>query len=295
MSWAAHELESYVLKKHIRVRISYLAILAGCLAPDLITKTWTYGFTIGGTHYGASNPAQFHRGWPGVGFTHSLMFGVIIAGAVLMVTKNRAWSLGLLVGMWAHVLTDTFDSIGTMLLFPFSTQHFSTGMWAYAAQQGKYGDAAAYYSSLGGVWDVFWLLMVLISWRVLTKDYFRDEVIPEDPAWGWLRRKFRMPNKALLALYRAYFFYAVCRIAAWTIWAHAINHSPWDLSWGGPYYVNKAFIPPGGWGTSPMGLVFAAAAFALTLVLLWTFLFKRYWDRATDRFPAATEAKPQPT
>ena len=56
MSWAAHELESYVLKKHIYVRISYLAILAGCLAPDLITKTWTYGFTIGGTHYGGATP-----------------------------------------------------------------------------------------------------------------------------------------------------------------------------------------------------------------------------------------------
>jgi membrane-bound metal-dependent hydrolase YbcI (DUF457 family) len=291
VSWAAHELESFVLRKHIDVRISFLAILVGCLAPDLITKTWTYGFDIGGTHYGASNPAQFHRGWPGVGFTHSLMMGVIVAGLILVVTKSRAWSLGLLIGYWAHVLTDTFDSVGTMLLFPFSTQHFASGMWAYAAQQGKYGDAAAYYSSLGGIWDIFWLLVVLVSWRVLTKDYFRDSVIPDDPAWAWLRRKFRMPNQALLAFYRAYFFYAVCRITAWMIWAHAFDHSGWDLSWGGPYWVKKAVIPPGGWATSPLGLGAATACFALTLVLLWKFLLKRYWDRANDRFPV--EAAPQ--
>jgi len=31
MSWAAHELESYFLQKHVKVKVSYLAILLGCV------------------------------------------------------------------------------------------------------------------------------------------------------------------------------------------------------------------------------------------------------------------------
>ena len=125
MSWAAHELESYVVQKHLPVRISYLAVLTGCLAPDMMTKLWVYGSSLGGHQFGASNPAAFHRGWPGLGFTHSLTFGFLIAAVVLWRTQNRAWALGLLIGQWAHALTDVNDSVGTMLFFPFSTTHTS--------------------------------------------------------------------------------------------------------------------------------------------------------------------------
>ena len=169
MSWAAHELESYFLQKHTKIRVSYLAILLGCLAPDF-TKFHVYGLDIGPIHLkAAKHPYEYHRGWPGVGPTHSLMFGVFLFVFVLLVFRSKQWALGLLIGQWAHVLTDICDSVGTMVFFPFSTQHYTIGMWAYAAQQGKYGDAAAYYSSLGGVWDFFWLLMVLTGFQVLTR------------------------------------------------------------------------------------------------------------------------------
>ena len=48
MSWAAHQFEGYVLQKHFgsKVRISYLAIVAGDLLPDKFVKSWVYGFTI---------------------------------------------------------------------------------------------------------------------------------------------------------------------------------------------------------------------------------------------------------
>ena len=61
------------------------------------------------------------------------------------------------------MLTDINDSIGTMLLFPFSTLNWSLHTWAYAAtvKGGKYLDAAAYYSSLGLVMDLFWFVVVL--------------------------------------------------------------------------------------------------------------------------------------
>ena len=56
---------------------------------------------------------------------------------------------GYLLGYAAHALTDVNDSVGTLLLFPFSTLNWSVRTWAYAAtvQGGKYLDAAAYYSS----------------------------------------------------------------------------------------------------------------------------------------------------
>ena len=64
-----------------------------------------------------------------------------------------------------------------MLFFPFVV-NWTSQTWAYAAtiDGGKYLDAAAYYSSLGLVMDVFWLVVVLFSWRVLTRDYWLDQL-----------------------------------------------------------------------------------------------------------------------
>ena len=48
MSWAAHELENFWLLKHQGLRVSYLGLLLGALAPDLQTKVYAYGITITG-------------------------------------------------------------------------------------------------------------------------------------------------------------------------------------------------------------------------------------------------------
>ena len=239
MSWAAHELENFYFVKHLGTRISYLGLLAGALAPDFLTKLYTYGFDIGGVHFQADNPAQWHRGWPGMGFTHSLMAGLIFAGLIYLVSKrNKAWFFGILIGYWAHVITDISDSAGTMLFWPFYNDNISIGMWAYGAIVGKNSDAIAYYSSPGFLMDATWAIIVIVfAWQALSGDYFRNIVKPADPAWGWIERKLAVPDRALLALYRAFFFYAVCRIISWTVWVHVIKDSPWDLSWGGPYWV----------------------------------------------------------
>lgn len=246
MSWAAHELESYILHKHTKVKVSYLAILLGCFLPDMGTKGTVYGFEIGSYSFKPESAWDYHRGWPGVGFTHSLAWGVVLALAVLLIFKSREWALGLLIGQWAHVLTDCFDSVGVMLFFPFSDQHYSTGMWAYAAQEGRYGDAAAYYGSLGLAWDLFWLAMLAYNYRSLTAKYFNQHVYPADPAWSWLRHRVGLSDRFLLALYHAYFLYGACRIFAWTIWAQVSEDAPMDWKWGGPYWVDKATVehPP---------------------------------------------------
>ena len=287
MSWAAHELEAYLLqwelKGRARLRTSFLAVLLGCYLPDLVTKVFVFGITIGPIHIPApKKPWRYHRGFPGVGFTHSLMFGVLVALFVLYKWRSREWFLGILIGTAAHVLTDMFDSIGTMVFFPFTTQHYSFGMWAYAAQQGPNGDGAAYYSSLGGVWDLFWLILLLFNWRVLTRQYFFDVVVPDDAVWGWFKRKFRMSDATLLALYRSYFYYGACRIFAWFFWARWIRKAPLDLSWGGPYWVNKApsyhFTVAGLVANTAIGLV----GLVVSCALIWHFVAKKWWDRAAS-------------
>jgi hypothetical protein len=269
MSWAAHELELYVIQRHVGVSISYLGVLAGTLLPDVATKLWVYGFSVGGHQFGAADPARFHRGWPGLGFTHSLAFGVVVAAILLWRTGSRPWALGVLVGQWAHVLTDVNDSVGTMLFFPFSTVHFSTGMWAYAATEGRHGDAAAYYSSLGGAWDVVWLGIALLSWRVLTADHFRTRVAAVDGAWASLQRRLALPDVVVVAVYRAYFFYGACRIVAWTIWAHTVEHAPWDLSWGGPWFVERAVAGSPSVADLLAATAVGGAGLAVVGALLW--------------------------
>ena len=287
MSWAAHELESYFIQKHTKLKVSYLAILLGCLLPDLFTKLPVYGLHIGNmTLIKAKTPYKYHRGWPGVGFTHTLFFGALVALFLLWLTKNRAWFVGLLLGSWAHVLTDVFDSVGTMVFFPFSPQHYSTGMWAYAAQAGRYGDAAAYYSSFGGVWDFFWLVMALSGFRVFSKSFFFDTVVPNDPAWGWIRRKFALSDTAMLAVYRAYFIYGGCRIFAWFAWARLLNPQrgtqQLDWHWGGPYWVTKVSAPAHDWGVFFRNTAVGAVGLSLFFFLVWRFLGRRLWLRAAE-------------
>ncbi|MFN8222056.1 MAG: metal-dependent hydrolase [Gaiellales bacterium] len=235
MSWAAHDLEPYVLHKHFGLKIAFVPLLIGSYAPDMMTKWFVYGITVFGERLKADNPAQFHRGWPGVGFTHSLLFGVVI-GAILWRTLGKSWGLGFMIGHWAHALTDIGDTYGTMLLFPFSTDTVHVGAWAYAGQTGRFTDAAAYYSGLGWVWDGVWLALVLVNWRTLTSGYFFSHVLPADVSLQAFQRRFS--RDAVLVLYRVAFLYGACRWLGWLIWAHVIHHYPFDLSWGGPHWVD---------------------------------------------------------
>ena len=286
VSWAAHELESVVLHKHLKVswRVSYLALLVGALLPDL-AKLPVYGLNIGGHELlKAADGPLYHRGWPGVGPTHSLMFGVLVAVLVHRFTRSAPWAVGMLLGQWSHVLTDTFDSVGCMVFFPFTTQHYSLGMWQYSSQMGRYGDAASYYSGLGAVWDVFWLVvLVLVARRALGADYFRENVESTDDVWPWLRRRFRLSDVTLRAIFRAYVFYGSCRIFGWFLWARLLNPDRGgqylDWSWGGPAWVDPT--PPVRGATTWPGLVgvtaFGIVGVAASTWLAWRLL--RRWDR----------------
>ena len=276
MSWAAHEFENYFIQRHVGLKVSFLGIVTGTQLPDLFTK----GFV-----YAADNPAQFHRGWPGVGPTHSLMFGFVFAVLILAVTRSRSWSIGVLIGSWAHVLTDLADTAGVMIFFPFSLEPVTISMWKHAAAEGAYGDAAAYYSSLGGVWDVFWLVMVLIfARRALAPSYFREVVIPADPkVWNWLHRRLHIGEPGLLLLYWGFMFYGLARLIAWIIYArNPSTDAPLDLSWGGPSWVEGNDLSDAGVGEVLLRTGIGGVLFALFVFGCWKLFINKLWLRGVD-------------
>ena len=127
MSWAAHDLEPYVIQKELGKRVAFVPLLVGSYAPDLLSKWFVYGVTLAGFELKADNPAQFHRGWPGFGFTHSLTFGVLVGLLLYLVWRNKVVAYSFVIGQWAHALTDIGDTVGTMLFFPFTDHLFSSG------------------------------------------------------------------------------------------------------------------------------------------------------------------------
>jgi hypothetical protein len=277
MSWAAHQFEIYAVQAHLPKKmvgmVSFWGIFLGDFTPDFLSKFWVYGFTINGTRYGADIPHQWHRGWPGMGFTHTMFFGAILVGLFWLWKRNRAFTIGYLLGFAAHALTDINDSVGTMLLWPFTALSWTSQTWAYAAtiDGGKYLDAAAYYSSLGLAMDVFWLIVVLLSWRVLTREYWRTKVVPPDARiWAGFARV--LPERGLLALYRAMFFYGVCRMISWSLWARIVAEPvvdgvkrrgfPIDLSWTGPWWLEARSLPhTNPWLAYPMALLMLAVTY----------------------------------
>jgi hypothetical protein len=275
MSWAAHEFENYFLQKKVGLKASFLGICLGTMAPDLFTKRFVYT---------SGDPAAFHRGWPGVGFTHSFIFGVLFASLVLLLTKSRAWALGILIGQWAHVLTDVADTAGVMPFFPFSTEPVTISMWKHAAAEGRWGDAAGYYSSLGAVWDVGWLTVTLLFASVaLRRDYWHNVIVPADPrVWGWLHRTFRLPEQALVLLYRGLFFYGLGRMITWFLYARFEAKTPFQPVWRGPRYLPANDLSDAGVGEVVVRTTIGGLLFVAFLWLCWRAFGERLWRRGVD-------------
>jgi hypothetical protein len=235
LSWAAHDFEPYALQKHLGSRVTMLPLYIGSLGPDMFTKWYVYGISLFGVEIKADDPALFHRGWPGAGFTHTPLFALVVALLVFALTRKGVWAFSLGLGLFAHAATDIFDTNGTMLAFPITTERVSLGAWAYAAEEGKHLDGFAYYSSLGLAADLAALALALVSWRVLRQSYFYEKVLPNDPVMKLAGRI--LPASGLLAIYRFGFAFGVSRLVAWMIFAHVLHRNPFDFGWGGPDWV----------------------------------------------------------
>jgi len=241
VSWAAHDLEPYVLRAKLGARISLPLCLLGSYSPDMFTKWLVYGVTAFGDHVRVASPVVFHRGWPGVGFTHSYAFGALIAFAIYGATRSRVLAFSFALGQWLHVTSDMLDSVGVMALFPFSTHHVSTDTYAYAGELGRLTDAHAYYTSLGGICDLLFVLLLVPYWRVLTFDYFHEHVIDVDPVFVYLRA--RVGVLGCRTLYITSAFFGISSVFGWLLWAIVWNHWHVDTSIGGPFWVPKVTLP----------------------------------------------------
>ncbi len=240
MSWAAHDLEPYVLRAKFGARISLPMCLLGSYAPDMATKWLVYGVSFGGDRIGIGDPTQFHRGWPGVGFTHSYSFGALISLIIYWLSRNRVLAFSFLIGQWLHVTSDMLDSVGVMAGFPFTTDHVSTDTYRYAGELGRLNDAHAYYTSLGGICDLAFVALLIPYWRVLTQDYFNREVITSDPSFIWLHAKFGMLT--CRTLYQTSAFFGITSVFGWLIWALVWNHWHLDIHLDGPNWVPRVHL-----------------------------------------------------
>ena len=166
-----------------------------------------------------------------------------MAGLIYLASRNKTWAVSYFIGALAHVLSDSLDSVGVMLLFPFSTWHLHFGAWEYVGEVGRAHDAVAYYTSLGGVWDAFWAIWLLYYWRMFTVTYFRAEIVPTDPFWDWMKRWTN--ETVMLTVYRTSAFFGYASIIGWYIWVLFVNdfHPHLDWSWGGPQWAPRQGPP----------------------------------------------------
>ncbi|HMN99756.1 MAG TPA: metal-dependent hydrolase [Miltoncostaeaceae bacterium] len=243
MSWAAHDLEPYLFRAKLGGVVSLPLCLFGSYSPDIATKWAVYGLGWSGHEKLVDDPVALHRGFPGVGFTHSLAFGLLVGAVILALSRNWIWAFSFVLGAWAHVFSDTLDSVGVMLFFPFTEWHLHFDVWQYVGQAGRKEDAIAYYTSLGGVWDILWAVWLSFNWRMFTAHHFHTEIVPRDTFWLWLRTK--ASDSVMLTVYRASAFFGVASIIGWYIWALLINdfHAALDWSLGGPQWAPRIGPP----------------------------------------------------
>ncbi len=61
----------------------------GSYSPDILTKWSVYGLDFSGNAKLVDDPVQLHRGFPGVGFTHSLLFGVVLGAIIFLLEQEQ--------------------------------------------------------------------------------------------------------------------------------------------------------------------------------------------------------------
>ena len=80
MSWAAHDIEPYLLRAKLGASISVPFCIIGSYSPDILTKWAVYGLDFSGSK--------------------KLLFSVLIALVIFLWSKNRAWAVSFVIGAW---------------------------------------------------------------------------------------------------------------------------------------------------------------------------------------------------
>jgi hypothetical protein len=113
--------------------------------------------------------------------------------------------------------------------------------------------------------------------------YFRDVIVPADPrAWGWLHRTFRLPEPALVMIYRGIFFYGLGRMLSWFLYARLNVNVPFEPVWGGPTFVEGADLSDAGIIEVLIRTAIGGALFFTFLYVCWLLGVRRLWTRGVN-------------
>jgi hypothetical protein len=136
---------------------------------------------------------------------------------------------------------------------------------------------------------------------VLTRDHWRTQIVPADARiWAWFGRW--LPERGLIALYRATFFYGICRMISWSLWARLFADAkkyadfdvtsrgfPIDLSWTGPYWLDArslGHVNP--WIAYPAALTLLGLLY-LVVFRLWEPMGRKQAKVEAERLSKATD------
>ena len=207
MCWFSHDLEPYAFKILSR-RVLLTWLLFGSVSPDIFTKFFIESGWI---------PVFQHR-HIGIGVTHTLFFGVVVAIIIYFLAKRKVGhdyavraSTSFLIGQWSHVLLDSLDSVGLMIFFPFSEKFFALSFWSYAAQLGHWGDLYVFYHSIAlFIETIVFVFVWLKAWRFLLPREF-EKILSEE------RLDYIISVRNRGVLYTLYFYYMVAslRLPVW--------------------------------------------------------------------------------
>ena len=95
-------------------------------------------------------------------------------------------------------------------------------------------------------------------------------------------RTFRLPEHALLLVYRGLLFYGLARMIAWFLYARFDARTPLQLGWGGPEYVAANDLSDAGWLEVVVRTSIGGVLFAGFLWICWRLVIRRLWDRGYD-------------
>jgi len=97
-----------------------------------------------------------------------------------------------------------------------------------------------------------------------------------------LRRRFNLPEHALLMIYRGIFFYGLGRMVSWFVYARFDAKKPFEPVWGGPTFAEGVDLSDAGALEVVVRTAIGGVMFFGFIYLCWVLFIRRLWRRGVD-------------